>query len=179
MKNTYRIIFWSFVLMSCLALGVLGIFRNNQIYNSKKTLLNSVVDSFNNSEVVRNFRVEQNVLISAKLNRSNILVTYDAGETKKTYKYKIGLGYLTNTYDKNDNFANTFTMLLTDGISEYYGRNKKAVYEVFNNNTIYSYTFDNGIEYKFNNNKYTVKINLDTPLNIYNTVNEQNALDID
>ena len=171
MKNIYRIMFWGLVCTLSLAAGIVGVITNNQLFSQRKNELNSIISYYNESDLLKEYRLA-NVMVSASLDNKDIVVTYEGIESKK-YRYVLYNGYLKTTYNKNDSFAKVSLMLITDAISQYYGNPAKNVYSEFNNDEIYNYTFDKGINFELNKNKYIVKINLNKPLDLIVKTNEE------
>lgn len=171
MKNIYRIMFWGFVLVICLAAGIVGVITNNQLFKQRKNELESIINYYNNSKVLKDYRL-RNVMVSATINKKDIIVTYE-GVNKSTYKYVLYDGYLKTEYGQNDDFGKVSLMLMADAISMYYGNAETDTYQIFNSNQLYDYTFDDGISVKLNKGKYIAKLNLNKALNTNNSITNE------
>lgn len=180
-KKAYiiRTIFWSFITILLLASGIIGLIYNNEIFNTRKDELNSIIKIFENSKIIKNYESIA-AKITAELKGKNISITYN-GAKKETYSFKLKNGYLETNIEKNDSIGRIIVMVLTDSIAINKGRPEESTYIVFNDENILKYKLNDGIEYKLkNNNTYNIKINLDKYLinkytiNIENENNENN-----
>ena len=162
MKNIYRIMFWGLIAALSLAAGIVGVITNNQLFKQRENELKSIVNYYNNSELLREYRLA-NVMISSSLVNKDIVVSYDGVYSKK-YKYELYNGYLKTSYSSSDAFGKVSLMLMADAISQYYGNDSKSLYPAFNSNYIYKYNMNDGISFEFKNDEYIVKLSLDKPV---------------
>lgn len=170
MKNIYRIIIWGLVFVLCLTAGTYGLYTNYKVLKDKKELINYMVEKFNDSEYLNNFK-SNNVIINAKNKGTNIIVTYESYTIIK-YTFNIKENHIETSYQKSDSFGKVMVMLMADAVSQYYGTEKGNIYPLFNNNDeLYTYTLDKGIIYEEADNTYTVKLNLNKPIK-YNTLDD-------
>lgn len=160
MKKAYiiRCIFWGFILLITLSLGIFGLIYHNRIFESNKDDLNRIVEIFNNSQTVKEY-TDRKIYVTASLDGKNIKIKYPGSESKE-YTYKLKNGYIETTYNENDSIARVMLMILTDSIAVNKGNMEKETYKYFNDNSIYNYKLKDGIEFSLKNNTYKVKINI-------------------
>ena len=164
MKHLYRMIFWGLIMVICIVAGVLGISQSNQNFAPVKNKLNSIVYNFNNNENVKAFN-DRGITLNAKLKGRKIVITYDSTKISKyTYSYKDG--YLETTFDSKDSFGTTQLMIMAASIGDNFGINENDIYGIITSNSYLNYTLDSGIEAKLNNGKYTIKLNVESPITI-------------
>lgn len=158
MKNIWRIIFWGIILIISLCAGVLGVIYSNQNFNSKKSDLENIVETFNNNPLINDYK-RVNVNLSASLNGKSIVISY-TGNISEDYIFKFRKNYLETTISKSDNIADIVVMLITDSVSTIHGEAQNSINDLFNSN-IYNFKFSDGISYTDKTDKFIVKINLD------------------
>ena len=175
-SNILRCVFWGFITIVLLSAGIFGVVYKNDIFNSRKDELNSIITIFKNTNVIKNYE-SMNTKIDAQIKGKDIVITFN-GSIQEEYLYKLKNGYLETRLEKNDSIGNMLLMILTDSIAINKGQNEGEIYSMFTNNLIYDYKLDDGIEYKLKDNYYIVKINLDKyVLKQYDSANNNNFLD--
>ena len=171
--NILRAIFWGVITVILISAGVVGVMYNNEILNSRKDELESIIKIFENSKTVKNYE-SIDAKITAKFKGKNIRVTYN-GAKIEMYDFKLKDGYLETNIDKNDSVGRIIVMVLADAIAVNYGMPEESTFLIFNDDNILKYKLVDGIEYKLkNNNTYNVKINLDTYLVNKYPINDDN-----
>ncbi len=160
--NIIRSIFWGLIAIISLSLGIIGIIYNNNIFDKQKDDLNRIIEIFNNNNTIVNYESIGTYII-ASLDGKNIKIKYDGAE-KKEYTYKLKNGYLETNLNPNDNIENVILMILADSIAVNKGNLEGDTYSLFNNNSLLNYNLKNGIEYTQKNNKYKVKLNINSPI---------------
>ncbi len=158
MKNIWRIVFWGIVCIMCVCAGVFGVIYSNQNFNSKKSDLENIVETFNNNPLINDYK-RVNVNLSASLSGKSIVISY-TGNISEDYIFKFRKNYLETTISKSDNIAEIVVMLMADSVSTIHGEAQNSINDLFDSR-IYSYKFEDGISYTDKTDKYLVKINLD------------------
>ena len=160
--NIIRAIFWGTIGFLCLSCGIIGLVENYKIFKEREPEISNIITTFNNAELIKNYE-KVNTKINAEIINKKIIINYD-GVEKKEYIFKIKNGYLETSYNINDSIGKIITMLVTDSIAITKGQSEGNTYNLFNSNSLYSYTLPDGIEYTNKGDKYKVKINLDNYL---------------
>ena len=160
MKKEYifRMIFWGIILLLCISAGIYGLLENNKNFTSKKNEVQQIADIFNSNDTIEEYN-KIGTEVKAVIKGKKLVIKF--GENKD-YTFRIYDNYLETSIDLNSSSDKIIIMILTDSVAIKHGATPKSTYELFNNDSIYNYNFENGISFTKLKEKYKVKINLNT-----------------
>ncbi len=143
MNNKFRIIFWSFILVLVLASAIFGVSYNKIIYENKKSMLEEIVTTFNNSETVSKYK-EYNINMKGTLENKTIVIKV-TGTSDYTYNFKFKNTYLELTTNKEDIYKESIAKEILNSIYVYNENDSKPD---LNNKEVTITNTKNNVTYK-------------------------------
>ena len=143
MNNKFRIIFWSFILVLVLASAIFGVSYNKIIYENKKSMLEQIVTTFNNSETVSKYK-EYNINMKGTLENKTIVIKV-TGTSDYTYNFKFKNTYLELTTNKEDIYKESIAKEILNSIYVYNENDSKPD---LNNKEVTITNTKNNVTYK-------------------------------
>lgn len=143
MNNKFRILFWSFILVLVLASAIFGVSYNKIIYENKKSMLEEIVTTFNNSETVSKYK-EYNINMKGTLENKTIVIKV-TGTSDYTYNFKFKNTYLELTTNKEDIYKESIAKEILNSIYVYNENDSKPD---LNNKEVTITNTKNNVTYK-------------------------------
>lgn len=143
MNNKFRILFWSFILVLVLASAIFGVSYNKIIYENKKSMLEEIVTTFNNSETVSKYK-EYNINMKGTLENKTIVIKV-TGTSDYTYNFKFKNTYLELTTNKEDIYKESIAKEILNSIYVYNENDSKPD---LNNKEVTITSTKNNVTYK-------------------------------
>ena len=143
MNNKFRILFWGFILVLVLAFAIFGVSYNKIIYENKKSMLEEIVTTFNNSETVSKYK-EYNINMKGTLENKTIVIKV-TGTSDYTYNFKFKNTYLELTTNKEDIYKESIAKEILNSIYVYNENDSKPD---LNNKEVTITNTKNNVTYK-------------------------------
>lgn len=124
MNNKFRILFWSFIFVLVLSSGIFGVCYSKIIYENKKSMLESIVSTFNSSETVSKYK-EYNIDMKSSLEDKTIVVKVSSNG-EYIYNFKFKNTYLELTTTKEDIYTENIVKEILNSIYIYNGNNREV-----------------------------------------------------